>query len=166
MKPASQRTTKLDYSMEPEFDSKLEALLNSELKALPPLKAPSSLAPNVMAILAARARIPWWQRAWWDWPLSAKAAFVVLAITAAGAMGGGGHFLGEGAVGYSTDLMERFNPAEGVFWNFVPLVDAATLVWERFAQPFLLYGALLAGALYLMFVGVGTVCFRFAVKRI
>ena len=73
MKPASQRTTNLDYSMEPEFDSKLEALLNSELKALPPLKAPSSLAPNVMAILAARARIPWWQRAWWDWPLSAKA---------------------------------------------------------------------------------------------
>lgn len=152
--------------MEPEFDPKLEALLSDELKALPPLKAPSFLAPNVMAILAVRARVPWWQRAWWDWPLSAKAVFVVLAITVAGAMGGGGHLLGEGAVGYSTDLMERFNPADGVFWNFAPLADAATLVWERFAQPFLLYGALLAGALYLTFVGVGTVCFRFAVKRI
>lgn len=152
--------------MEPEFDPKLEALLSKELKSLPPLKAPASLAPNVMAILAARARLPWWRQAWWDWPLSAKAAFVVLAITVAGAMGGGGHLLGEGAAGYSIDLMERFNPAEGVFGNFTPLADAAMLVWHQFAQPFLLYGALLAGALYLMFVGVGTVCFRYAVKRI
>lgn len=152
--------------MEPELDPKLEALLSSELKALPPLKAPASLAPNIMAILAARARLPWWRQAWWDWPLSAKAAFVVLAITVAGAMGGGGLLLGEDALSYSADLMERFNPSEGVFWNFLPLADAAALVWEHFAQPFLFYGAVLAGALYLMFVGLGTVCFRLTLKRI
>ena len=152
--------------MEPELDPKLEALLSSELKALPLPKAPASLAPNIMAILAARARLPWWRQAWWNWPLSAKTAFVVLAITVAGAMGGGGLLLGEDALSYSADLMERFNPSEGVFWNFVPLADAAALVWERFAQPFLLYGAVLAGVLYLMFVGLGTVCFRLTVKRI
>lgn len=152
--------------MEPELDPKLEALLGTELKALPLPKAPASLAPNIMAILAARARLPWWRQAWWDWPLSAKAAFVVLAITVAGAMGGGGLILGEDALGYSAEWMERFSLSEGLFWNFVPLADAAWLVWEHFAQPFLLYGAVLAGALYLMFVGVGTVCFRLTVKRI
>ena len=166
MTPPSRPKPSLDYSMKDEFDPKLEALLSDELKALPPLQAPATLATGVMAILAARARVPWWQRAWWDWPLSAKAAFVVLTIAVAGAMGGGGHFLGEGAAGYSADLMERFNPADGIFGNFTPLADAAILMWHQFAQPFVFYGAVLAGALYLMFVGLGSVCFRLAAKRI
>jgi len=151
--------------MEPEFDPKLKSLLSDELKSLPPLKAPASLLPNVMAVLAARAAMPWWQRAWWEWPLTAKVAFVLLAVSIAGALGGGGHILGETAAGYSAQVLERFNGVDGTFDLFAPLLDAVALVWEKTAQPFLLYGALFVGALYLTCVGVGTVCFRYALKR-
>ena len=151
--------------MEPEFDPKLESLLSDELKSLPPVKAPASLLPNVMAVLAARARMPWWQHAWWDWPLTAKVAFVLLAVSIAGLLGGGGSILGDSAAGYSTEVLERFNGMEGTFDLFAPLVDAAALVWARTAQPFLLYGVFIVGALYLMCVGMGTACVRYALKR-
>lgn len=154
--------------MESEPDPKLETLLHRELQDLPPIKAPSGLAPNVMAILAARARvrIPWWHRAWWDWPVAARAAFALFAIAVAGAMGGGGFVLGDGAASFSTNMMEEWNPADGVLGNFMPLWDAGVLVWQHLAQPFLLYGVVLAAAVYAMFIGVGTACFRFAWKRI
>ena len=58
--------------MKPELDPRLAALVDAELKKLPPLAAPESLARDVMAVLAARANTPWWHRAWWDWPLTAK----------------------------------------------------------------------------------------------
>ncbi len=153
-------------SMEPEMDPKLEALLHRELKDLPPLKAPSSLTPNVMAILAARSRVPWWQRAWWDWPVAAKAAFVVVALVVAGGFSGGSLFLGDGVTNYSSEVLGRLDFADGILGNFTPLLVAFHRLWEELAQPFLLYGAIAAGAVYLMFIGVGTACFRFALKRI
>lgn len=148
------------------MDPKLEALLHRELKELPPLKAPSSLAPGVMAILAARSRVPWWQRAWWDWPVAAKAAFVIVALLVAGAFSGGGLFLGDGMSNYSLEVAGRFDFADSILGNFAPLLGAFHRVWQEFAQPFLIYGAIAAGAVYLMFIGVGTACFRFALKRI
>lgn len=148
------------------MDPKLEALLHRELKELPPPKAPSSLAPGVMAILAARGRVPWWQRAWWDWPVAAKAAFVIVALLVAGAFSGGGLFLGDGMSNYSLEVAGRFDFADSILGNFAPLLGAFHRVWQEFAQPFLIYGAIAAGAVYLMFIGVGTACFRFALKRI
>lgn len=152
--------------MEPEMDPKLVSLLHRELKQLPPLKAPSSLAPGVMSILAARSRVPWWQRAWWDWPVAAKAAFVVIAIIVAGAFGGGSAFLGSGVSEYSADVAGRLDFSDSILGNFTPLLYAFHRLWEELAQPFLLYGAIAAGAVYLMFIGVGTACFRIALKRI
>lgn len=152
--------------MEPEMDPKLEVLLHRELKDLPPLKAPSSLAPNVMAILAARVRVPWWQRAWWDWPVAAKAAFVVIALSVAGVFGGGSAVLGDGVGDYSIDLAGRLDFSESILGNFTPLAYAFHRLWEELAQPFLLYAAIAAGAVYLMGIGVGTACFRLALKRI
>lgn len=148
------------------MDPKLEDLLHRELKQLPPVKAPSSLAPNVMAILAARSRVPWWQRAWWDWPVAAKAAFVVVALVVAAAFGGGSALLGEGVSEYSLDLSGRLDFSDSILANFTPLLYAVHRLWEELAQPFLFYGAIAAGALYLISIGVGTACFRFALKRI
>lgn len=163
MKP--RRPEPIDF-MEPEMDPKLEALLHQELKQLPPLKAPPSLAPNVMAILAARSRVPWWQRAWWDWPVAAKAAFVVIALVVAGAFGGGGAILGDGVNNYSLELSGRLDFSDSILGNFTPLLSAVHRLWEELVQPFLIYGAIAVGAVYLMFIGVGTACFRFAQKHV
>lgn len=153
-------------TMTPEQESKLEAALDRELKALPPLKAPGTLAPAVMAVLAARARLPWWQRAWWDWPVAAKAAFVILTLSVAGLVSGGTLFLEDNAVDYSSNLVERVSVLGVVLDVVTPFFWVAHLVWEKMAQPFLLYALVCLGALYLTCVGVGTACYRYALKRI
>lgn len=68
----------------------LEAAIDRELKALPPHRAPATLAPRVLAALARRAPRPWYRRAWqtWPWPLQVTslavlcAAFTGLCLTA------------------------------------------------------------------------------------
>ena len=149
----------------PDLDPKRDASLDRELKSLPLPKAPDALVPALMALLAARARVPWWQRAWWDWPLPAKAAFLILTLSVAALISGGGHVVGEGVADFSTDFLDRFNPF-GLFLDILaPLGAAGLLVWEMLVQPFLLYAAVAAGALYLACVAMGTACLRYALKR-
>src|SRR5262245_6609344 len=87
--------------MQTEHDSKLEQLIDAELKKLPMVPAPARLMPRVLAILESRAERPWWQRAWWDWPLSAKAAFVALCLVIVAAFSGGGIVFGNEFTTYS-----------------------------------------------------------------
>ena len=56
--------------MNPNHETELEALVDRELKSLPPLAAPPSLAPRILAALAARAAVPWYRRAWQEWPIT------------------------------------------------------------------------------------------------
>ena len=154
--------------MDPETDPndpKLEALLGAELRKLPLLSAPVSLVPRVMAILAARHALPWWQRSWWDWPLAAKAAFLLVAIAIAGLFGGGGVLLDQGVVNYSQQVTERLGPASALWDAAVGLRTAAGLLWSQAAQPLLVTLMIGVGLLYLICVGVGTAFVRSALKR-
>jgi len=151
--------------MKPEFDPQLEKLIDAELKQLPPPAAPSSLLPNVMSVIAARERLPWWQRAWWDWPLTAKTAFLLLAVAIAGVFSGGGVMLDQGVSTYSQQVVERYEPVSAL-WNALQvLAGIVTSQTDKLGQSFLIYAAVFAGLLYLMCVGLGTVCVRYAMKR-
>jgi hypothetical protein len=151
--------------MDPEFDPKLESLIDAELKELPPVKAPASLAPRVLALLEQRARLPWWQRAWWDWPLAAKAAFLVLAVALAGLAGGGGVMIDQGVVDYSQQVTERLTPVVSLWDPAQTLFEAAGLLWSKTGQPLLLFFLIGVGALYVICLGLGTACVRYAMKR-
>lgn len=152
--------------MNPEQDSKLAAALDAELKALPFAPAPAALAPAVMAMVGARMRLPWWQRAWWDWPLVAKVAFLILTVAVAGLMGGGTLLLGDNAAEYSADLVDRVTLLGVLLDVLAPLGAAAGLVWQKLAQPLMVYALAGFGVLYLMCLGMGTACYRFALKRV
>lgn len=151
--------------MDPEIDPKLETLLGAELKKLPLLSAPTSLVPRVMAILATRQALPWWQRSWWDWPLAAKAAFLLIAVAIAGAFGSGGVLVDQGVVNYSQQMTERLGPASTLWDTAVSLRTAAGHLWAQAAQPLLVTLLIAAGMLYLICVGVGTAFVRSALKR-
>jgi hypothetical protein len=151
--------------MEPDIDTQLETRIDAELKKLPFSKAPAALAPRVLSILAARARMPWWHRVWWDWPLAAQAAFLLVALAIAGGFSGGTLILDQSATAYSQQMTERLAPIRGLGETSMTLVNALGLLWEKAAQPFVLYGLVLAGVLYLICLGVGTVCVRSALKR-
>jgi hypothetical protein len=150
--------------MNPEPDPELESLLDSELKQLSLVSAPPTLVRKVLAALEARAARPWWQRAWWDWPVTAQAAFFLLALSIVAAISTGGFWIDNSVSSYSQQVSERLTPLASTWDTLSPLSNAGMLLWEK-AQPLLFYGVILAGALYLLCVGVGTMFFRVALKR-
>ena len=150
--------------MPSEPDPNLEALIDAELKKLPPIPAPARLVPRVLTILEARAQAPWWQRAWWDWPLSARAGFILVSLAIVAAFSGGGFVFGTEFTAYSQLTADRFTVGEGVLDSLTPLANAGWLLWEKF-QPLILYSLAVAGVMYLACLGLGTACVRSALKQ-
>lgn len=63
--------------MNPEQD--LEKWMDRELRPLPAPHAPETLAPRVMAAIAARAALPWYRQTWFEWPRGWQAASAAVA---------------------------------------------------------------------------------------
>ena len=150
--------------MQPEFDPKLEAILDQELRKLPDVPAPQTLAPRVMARIRAREKKPWWQQSWWNWPLAAQAAFLVIVLAIVGLFTQSGLMVDDSVRSYSQQVTEQASTLSMLLDSFAPLLNAVGLLWQK-AQPFLLYALVLALGLYLACVGVGTMFVRVAIKR-
>jgi hypothetical protein len=97
--------------------------------------------------------------------LTAKAAFLLLSVAIAGAFSGGGVMLDQGVSTYSQQVVERFEPASALWSAFKVLAGVVTSQTDKLGQPLLIYAAVFAGLLYLICVGLGTVCVRYAIKR-
>src|ERR1700736_1870656 len=65
----------------------LETLVDRELRQLPLPRAPHTLLPRVLAAVQAWAQRPWYERAWFTWPLAWQMASVsaLILIVCAGA---------------------------------------------------------------------------------
>jgi hypothetical protein len=150
---------------QPGPDAELARQVDAALKALPPLPAPASLAPRVLAELRARAALPWWRRAWWDWPVAAKAAFIVLAVALAGALGGGSWMMSNEVTAYSRQVGEQIAPLTGSWEWLAPLGAAGSTLWRTVGLPVALGLAALGALAYLACLGLGTVFVRFALKH-
>ncbi|MSU49566.1 MAG: hypothetical protein EXS37_10845 [Opitutus sp.] len=64
----------------PDHHEKLEQLIHRTLRDLPPRRAPQSLEARVLAELARRAALPWWRKSFVNWPVPARAGFLVLSV--------------------------------------------------------------------------------------
>jgi len=62
----------------------LERKVDAGLKRLPAPRAPRTLLPRVMAVVAARRQAPWYARPWLTWPIPLQALSLIV-IAAAGA---------------------------------------------------------------------------------
>jgi hypothetical protein len=143
-------------------DPNLEAFIDGHLRQLPPLRAPSTLAPRVLAAIQARAARPWWRQAWWDWPLSAKAALAALVLAILGVATGGNLFFEQGLQWSSQLLPARVAGWSALSEGALALVNTLSVVWSKLLQPVVL-GALLALLLlYLMCLGGGAALARLA----
>jgi hypothetical protein len=60
--------------------AELERHVDRALADLPPLGAPDTLLPRVLAAVQAWAERPWYQRAWLTWPRGVQAASVALLL--------------------------------------------------------------------------------------
>jgi hypothetical protein len=67
----------------------LATLVDRQLKQLPVRRAPHTLLPRVMAAVQAWTGRPWYERAWFTWPLGwqlASVAFLILLVGGSAAL--------------------------------------------------------------------------------
>lgn len=57
-------------------NKKLEAFVHQTLRSVPARRAPSALEQRVMAEIARRAALPWWQKSFAHWPAPARLSFL------------------------------------------------------------------------------------------
>jgi hypothetical protein len=118
-------------------------VVHRALRRLPPPRAPSSLAPRVMAAIAERDRAalhdsrPW---TWFTWPLAWKAASIAALVVLAAGLA----WLQPGAHGILDGSLS--GPAAAAGARITALLETAgavvsvlSIVWEAFLQPIVGY---------------------------
>jgi hypothetical protein len=152
--------------MNPNHEHELEALVDRELKSLPPLSAPPGLASRILATIASRA-VPWYRRAWQTWPVGLQAASFALLLAMFGGLCFGGWkltYLAE-----NTAAAQKVSGALSVLdlvWNTVNvLLTALGQAIQHVGTGYLLAAATVAVLGYAAFVALGSVYLRFALVR-
>ncbi len=153
--------------MDRHRDSQWEETLDRELKSLPDRQAPSTLLPRVMAAVQAKARLPWWRRAWRTWPPAAQVLSLVLFSTLLGLVTWVGmHGWSVGAAAETTRVLNDWTAPISRFWSCLTALVNATALVSRKAGGYTLFAVgILCAAMYLSCGGLGTVCYRVASNK-
>ena len=153
--------------MNPHDENRLEAAIDRELKALPHLRAPSSLASRVMAKIKQPVALPWYRRAWQTWPLPLRAVSLLVLLAAfAGVCFGSWQIIHTPAVTSALDDLGGWLNALNVIWKTAGvLVNAVALAFTSLGT-LVVAGCLVTLALgYATCVGLGTIYYRLAFAR-
>ena len=153
--------------MDPDYEKVLEAEIDRQLKALPELLAPRSLAPRVMAALARRDSLPWYRQSWPAWPVPVRVFALVISLAL---------FAVFCYAGWEFSQLPAFAVISGKLAGVFSLIDsllntvnvllAALLLAFKHLGNWVVFGSLAALALaYAMCVGLGSVYFRLAFAR-
>ena len=150
-------------------ENELAALIDRELKSLPPLTAPPRLASRVMARLAAQAEAEavWYRRAWPTWPLALRVASLVVLL----ALFGGLCFAGWQA-SHAPSVTAASEKVSGAFAlvtlaanTLGALGNAAAQVVRHLGMGFIVAAVAVATLGYAACVAFGTFYLRFAFAR-
>lgn len=143
-----------------------EAWLDRRLKELPDRPAPASLAPRVLAAVAARARRPWYRQPWFAWPRLAQVVSLVLLSGTLGSLTYALLHLGELAAAGEGAASWRvwWAPVEALGTALALVLEAVELAACRVdGRVWVALGAL-ATLMYLTCVGLGTVLYRLVAR--
>src|SRR3984957_2770372 len=130
----------------------LEQLLDRTLRELPLRRAPPTLEARVCSELPRRAARPWWRRSFAQWPLPARAAFLVLCavLIRLAFMGGAAAVAG----GHSLPWARQAGVLVVSLGNLAAAIPAIP-------PPAWLYeGLAVCGVLYAVLFGLGAVLYR------
>jgi hypothetical protein len=153
--------------MNPNEENKLESLIDREMKLLPHVSAPTSLALRVMAAIERRAHLPWYRRSWQFWPRPIQLSSVAAAM-AVFALACYGTWLFRQSVPYASahqDVHSWFSGLGALANAFYTLFGALVISIKKLGTGFLIGCACAIAFGYVMCLGLGTVCFRLALAR-
>jgi hypothetical protein len=135
----------------------LEALVDRSLRRLPAPRAPRTLLPRVMAAVQQWSRRPWYERAWFTWPLWGQAAsLAALALLLAGTILVLPDVLSrtvEAAAPVTSAVVSR---AAVVTHSVDVAAAAAAIVWRTLVEPVLPYVFAIAVLMFLACVALGS----------
>jgi len=145
----------------------LERLVHTELRRLPPPRAPLTLLPRAMAAVEQWARRPWYAREWLSWPLGWQAASVVLLLSLFGA--GATLLPGVEDAGRALMTMKPASDVQVAAARLIEIADVAigltVTLWRALVRPVVPYGFVLVTLLCLACVGFATALTRVAVGK-
>jgi len=153
--------------MNADLDKGLEARIDRELKSLPLLAAPPTLAPRVMAMITVRAAAPWYRRPWPTWPRALRAASLAVLL----AMFGGLCFAAwqwshsAGATAAAQKVGGAFSVVSLMWRTSGVLGDALLQVVRHFGMGFICALVAVGLAGYALLLGLGSACYRLAYAR-
>jgi len=144
-----------------------EDALDKELRQLPDAQAPDTLIPRVMAIVRAKAKLPWWRQTWWHWP---PAAQVLVLLSFLGLVIGLSYYGPQAWEALAASSLGH--TVAGWLQVFTPLVDGLTALVNAFAlilrqtgKLALILAAAVCLALYVSCLGLGTMMYRVAFSK-
>ena len=140
----------------------LEQYIHRTLRSLPARRAPFSIEQRVRAAIEARATLPWWKQSFAQWPLAARAAFIIASAGLAK--------LAIMGVVWGLGGVEAANVTQTVSTQFAWFKTAAAIfdgVSDFFGMvfrnlpPLWLYGGLaFLGVMYASLLGLGAAAYR------
>ena len=150
--------------MNPDYEQKLEKQIDQELKALPELRAPDSLAPRVMALIDSRSAVPWYLGGWQNWAFALRWSFLAaLAIGFAGLCYAAALLAHAAPVSMAIQRVETWLTGLSAVGRTLDALWGSACTVARNASPACLFAVLFGLALgYALFLGLGTVYVRVA----
>ena len=129
-------------------------------------RAPHTLLPRVMAAVQAWTLRPWYERAWFTWPLAWQIVSMAVPILIVV----GGAMLLPNAQAAARDAASRFG--SGAIGDVAAMArraeattHAARILWHALLEPFVAYAFALVGLMCLACAAFGTVLNRVAFGR-
>jgi hypothetical protein len=150
--------------MNSDYDTRLEAEISRELKDLPPLRAPDSLVPRVLAALERRSVAPSYRRSWQMWPASLQwASLLVLLILFGGLCFAGWKLSQMEAVTVSMQRVGNwFSGFSAIGGTLSVLWSSAVLILKHLGAGFMIACLTALGLGYAVCLGLGTIYVRIA----
>jgi hypothetical protein len=145
----------------------LETLVGRELRRLPMPRAPHTLLPRVLAAVEAWAHRPWYERAWFTWPLGWQVASIATLILI---VGGGAVLLPTTiavAGASASPLTGRVMADAASVAQFAEVTtNAALVIWRALLQPVIGYAFAIVLLMWLACAAFGAALSRVVFERV
>jgi hypothetical protein len=134
--------------MSPEHEKQLELEIQRELKALPELPAPVTLAGRVMKALAQQRAAPWYCRPWMMWPVALRVVSLALLLAfSCGIWFGAMELWASPPVTVLVREMGRWFSGASALWRSFEMLVGILVGYATSLKPAVIAGVLAAVAL-------------------